>query len=578
MLVAIEGNMGVLTKAKIIVYASPDQIATAKGTRVAIEKLNALYGCDKTEAITQKIAELNLSPGTIMRIANALIYRNEHGPKAASAIEKIEDLGNALPKSPAFRQLIQGMQALESKFLAMYSAEQLEQATHHSLSHGVDMTHDPSDFIAPILKTQNGQLTPASLLMMTTLHVLGAAHDIIQGKLPPPRNEIESAEWFCIEMKKMLDDLIQNNKEIYSETEINALHAYKVDAVPFLAREGIINATYLLFSSGKRDFDNVLTQISEIYLGDAVDLTPMIAAMKIGLSTSDTRRGEMDHLLEKMESLSLMLDRQQDECMNELLRAAGVFTVEDALPKHSTDLKNLSPAQKEKCKNAEGFLLRLRPSLNMAIEIAKKTNVDESGNPLHDETGAVTKVPDPVGATIIRQLRMGQEPKVDFGNRVELFLAKIHDRTCGEVTFANALGEINSELVEHAERYGISSIMKNNHLREEWKSQGALLVTLKNNMDAMESSQKAAIAKLMYTMAAISPGLIIGMGMTQEIYDGLVKYEQDLFNQSGASDKLKKLSRDITEVETLNPEKLKSSAERPAIGRVKQADVFIAKV
>jgi hypothetical protein len=315
----------------------------------------------------------------------------------------------------------------------------------------------------------------------------------------------------------------------------------------------------------------VLMQVSEIYLGDAIDLAPMIAAMKIGLAISDTRRGEMDHLLEKMESLKIMIERGLGAELDKLLRAAEIFTVNDQLPSCSADLKNLSPLLKVKCENAEGFLLRLRPSMNMAIELAKTAKLDEMGKPMHDAAGALIKVPDPMGVRIIHQLRRGQEPGVNYSKRVNHFLAKINDKTSGEITFANELGAINQELVDHAERYGIGAIMTNNRLRSNWKHQGAMLTTLKHNLDAMDSSEKAAIAELMYTMAAISPGIVLGMGMTQEIYDGMVAYEQELFQLAVVANKLNNLSRDIDEIEILNANTLRLAKERLAIGRTAMA-------
>ena len=562
-----------LTK-KSSVYATPLNISEAKDANSPIDKLNALYGMDKSAVVSQKFMELGLTLKTEIRIANALIYRNEKAPTALAAIQQVEALGN----TPAFQELLAGMQALQGKFLAMFSAEQIPQATHHVLAHGVDMSHDPGDFIAPLLIRASGQLTPAMQLMMVTTSVLGAAHDIIQGKSPPPTNEIESAVIFCAEMQKMLAALLKSHQGTYSDEEVAALTAYKNIAVPFLAEEGIVNCTYLLFGSGKRDFDNVMAQISEIYIGQVPDLPPMIAAMKMGLSVSDTRRGEMTHLLEKMESLTIAIDRQQGPQMDEFLRAAGIFTADDALPVQSRDLKKLTPTQQEKCEVAEGFLLRLRPSINMVCEMAKVFQRDAAGQPVKNEMGKVVMVPDRVGAELMRKLRAGEEPGADFdyASQLDKFLVRINDKADSENAFANEIGALNKEIIAHAARYDVTAVLENNRLCTAWKHHSAQLKTLKRNLASDYSSQKVAIAKLMYSMAAISPGIIMGMGMTQDIYDGMIQHEQMLFYQSGMTDKLVKLSRDINEIEWLNPHTLRLSVERPVVCRGKRVKGSVA--
>jgi hypothetical protein len=561
-----------IARAKPIVFIPPESIIKAKVADTAAEKLNALYGLDKSDLVTKKFDTLKLCPGTRMRVARALIYRAEYLPKAVDAIHRMEDLGNALPQSAAFVDLIAGMQALKGRFLAMFSAEQIEQATHHSLSHGVDMSHDPCDFILPILDMQDGKLTPAALLAVSITSVLGAAHDIIQGKVPRPTNEIESAKIFTNEMQGMISDLIKNHKKTYSENEIAALNLYKKIVVPFFAKEGIVHATYLLFGCGKRDFDNILAQVSEIYIGDTPDLTPLIAAIKIGMAVSDTRRGEMDHLLEKMESLSLIIDSQQGDLMNTLLCAAGIFTEgSDHLPQCSHELKNLSPDFKEKCKEAEGFLLILRPNINMVSESAKTPQLDASGQPVKNSDGKIIMVRDPIGAELTRQLRMGKEPlDFDYAKQLNKFLDEINDSPEGELTFANELGAADKELVKHAERYGVSEITKAKRFHDDWLYHGEKLTKMKINLAAMGHAEKNAIAKMLYTMAAIPPGMIIGMGMTHEIYNDMVKYEQSLFCESGFSDRLQKLSQDINEIEVMNSNKLIPASERLAISRVKQ--------
>jgi hypothetical protein len=246
-----------ILRTKPIVSIPPENIIKAKIADTAIEKLNALYALDKTDLVQKKFDTLKLCPGTRMRVARSLIYRAENAPKAVDVIRKMEDLANASPQSAAFLDLIAGMQALKGKFLAMFSAEQIEQATHHTLSHGVDMSHDPCNFIMPIMDVQDGKLTSAALLAMSINSVLGAAHDIIQGKVPRPTNEIESAKIFSDEMKNMISDLIENHKDTYSENEIAVLNLYKKIVVPFFAKVGIL----IIYWHKSAKFISVIRQI-----------------------------------------------------------------------------------------------------------------------------------------------------------------------------------------------------------------------------------------------------------------------------------------------------------------------------
>jgi hypothetical protein len=299
--------------------------------------------------------------------------------------------------------------------------------------------------------------------------------------------------------------------------------------------------------------------------------------MKIGMAVADTRRGEMDHLLEKMESLSLIIDSQQGALMSTLLCAVGIFEASDRLPAISQELKNLSPEFRESCKEAEGFLLILRPNINMVSELAKVPQLDTSGQPVKNSEGQIIKVPDPIGAELTRQLRIGKVPAdFDYAKQLNKFLDEINDSPGGELTFANELGAADKELVKNAERYGVSEITKAKRFHDDWLFHGERLTKMKNHIAVMTLAEKNAIGKMLYTMAAISPGMIIGMGMTQEIYDAMVRYEQTLFCLSGLSDRVQKLSRDINEVEAMNCNTLEPASERLATGRIIQSQKSLA--
>jgi hypothetical protein len=222
--------------------------------------------------------------------------------------------------------------------------------------------------------------------------------------------------------------------------------------------------------------------------------------------------------------------------------------------------------------------LILRPNINMVSELAKVQQLDASGHPVKNSDGKIIMVSDPIGAELTRQLRTGKGPAdFDYAKQLNKFLEKINDSPEGELTFANELGAADKELVKHAERYGVSEITKAKRLHDDWLYHGEKLTKMKINLAAMTHAERNAIAKMLYTMAAISPGMIIGMGMTQEIYNDMVKYEHSFFCESGLTDRLQRLSRDIDEIEVMNFNRLIPASERLAIGRVKQSQSSIAE-
>jgi hypothetical protein len=586
------------------------------------EVYNAVYATDKKDQFLAKFKELSLaSTGStfIDEAANAVIFRHEYGPKADAAIKGVGD-------SPRLvLAMIAGMRRLQSPFLGMSSAKQIDKATHHIVGgHIVDMSADGGKYLLKIMETEkifSGERLPEAdwttlreimerdktqilsfeergdlaslssvatlelieklktnslslddqkllqflldmvpdvlaekekiaglssqevllkgLLTIVTTNALGAAHDIIQGK-GPPANEKESAVLFRDQTQAMVRELIDSGD--YGAEEIAVLKNYSKDAVPFLANEGITNATRFLYMSGKRDFDNALYELHQVYSDDP-DLTPEMAAMKMSLSIADTRRSEMDNVLEKGESIAL-IEPEDKAIFVKFLQAAGVLTADQmALPEMDS----------VKMKTIEGFCLRMRSNLNMNSELG-----------------------DGSGAAITHQMRVGEEPNVDWANQIDQFLAKIGIGAFGEDAFAEQMGKGHEEIKAQARFYGIEDMVANGRLHQGWKGHAKALLALKENLT--DHPDKIAIAKLMYKMAAIAPGITFGMGMTQEKYDGLVKHENKLVlevqsmsmlpdsqEKAQAELELKNITRDINEIEKVNAKKDFIPQERSAL-------------
>ena len=88
----------------------------------------------------------------------------------------------------------------------------------------------------------------------------------------------------------MIDTSVANPDHQYQPNELAIINEFRNNALPFLADECIVNATYLLFNAGKRDFDNVLCQVSNVFAAETkvTALNTNVAAMKLGIALADT--------------------------------------------------------------------------------------------------------------------------------------------------------------------------------------------------------------------------------------------------------------------------------------------------
>lgn len=160
------------------------------------------------------------------------------------------------------------------------------------------------------------------------------------------------------------------NKENLTPGQITALEQFRDQAIPFLANECLINGTYLLFNSGKRDFANILHQVHEIVTpgkkefnnGSELGDTKLAAAI-MTVALSDTRRSEMTHVLNRQELLNSVPDHLI-EPLEKVLRMTGLLNEGE----HINDLRDRNDTQK--LRDIEGFLLRVGQNIRMTTELA----------------------------------------------------------------------------------------------------------------------------------------------------------------------------------------------------------------
>ncbi|MES2216972.1 MAG: hypothetical protein V4501_01030 [Pseudomonadota bacterium] len=460
------------------------------------------------------------------QILLALSNRKQNNSLAQEALNNLKSkIGR-----PVFKDLTTGTRDLIGRFTAIFAAQEFAASSLHFYGHGVEMGKDPGELI----KNPVG-IDEFAFLQAQIINSLGAAHDIIQG-LGAPTNEIRSAEIFVTESQKMINALIANNK--YSAKTIKILEQYRDHTIPFLAEECIVNGTYLLFNSGKRDFDNVLTQITQVFEGaknkknsktfDSMKLDKDIVAMKLAISLSDTRRSEIKSVLRKLESLSAIKYKDLD-VLEKLLQSAGILKENEKLPDIS-DKDNQYVM--EKLMQIEGFLLRLGQNVRMTAELAYSKNPERKKS--------------------INTIRMDTPVEISFESHLQPFLNSIVG-DFGEAAFAKALGEINNLELSNLVTYYQLEVMINTHNFdfEGWERHAKNLMVMKDNIERLPEDEKNELTELIYFIAAKSPGHKVG----QEIYEAMKNYRIELASNKLPANmgSLSNLDTNITEIIAANP-------------------------
>ena len=434
------------------------------------------------------------------RIIVSLENRKRNNLSATLALTQMHTLDEKI-----INDLTEGMQQLQDKFIAMMAAQDFDPGTYHFYGHAKEMSQDPGSLIANILGPGK-----VNQLIITITNALGAAHDIIQN-YGAPHNEIQSAEIFIAETHAMIDGLLEKNRKKYSEEQIEKLENFKSETLSFLAEECIVNSTYMVFQAGKRDLDNILNQVDQIF-HEAASRTPKpmrlskeILAMKTAITLADTRRSEIKPILARYESLRAILqvnDAQSN--LTKLLRTAGILNNDEKVPDYE-QMKNAKT--NKKLMEIEGFLLRLGQNLRMTSELAVHFHQDS----LRQE--------------LISDLRENKNPPISLLYHLQPFINAI-DGPYGEAAFASALGDIdNSELQEQIEQHHLKDMVNNKNFDfNGWKNHATHLTNMKAGIEELSILEQEQITHLMFTIAAKSPGHKVG----QKTYDAMHEYRKEL--------------------------------------------------
>jgi len=510
----------------------------------AVEKLRLLYGMP-SEEVESKLLEIgdrfnfkkqgsnDVDHEAVIwkNIEVALLNRKSEAREAIAAIESV------LTNPRIADKLTLKMQELKSLFIADFASHKIDGASYHFYGHGEEMSKDPGDFIPTLLPDR--VINP---LIQATVNALGAAHDIIQGQTPFPKNERLSADLFNKRTKEMINILITElsaEATGLSADELKILEDYREKAVKFLSEECIVNSTYLLFNSGKRDFDNILLLIQKSLVHDAKsDLDPVTAAMKMSMTISDTRRSEIKHVLKKFEVIDNIPEEQFTE-LEKLLQ--GI-----ALLKPGETIKNLKAENRpgseseEKLMKIEGFLLRIGQNIRMSAELSVVMKREEA-----------EKIPGRERVTLISDIRANKDVSVNTEAHLQPFLGAILG-PFGECAFARALGEIDQrELKEQAEFYGIT-LNDHNFDFSGWMEHAGYLEETKKFLETADT--KPFIAEILFTIASKSPGHRVSKETYAAMKNMVVKSGYMLVDDNLSEGQLNaNLLHEIAEIEGANP-------------------------
>jgi hypothetical protein len=459
------------------------------------------------------------------QIIKAFTNRKQNNVTAQHALNELKELIG----KPAISDLADVMRDSQSLFIAIFASQDFDPGVYHFYGHGKEMSEDPGNLVKNIVSGDE-----LGTLLINTANALGAAHDIIQSA-GPPDNEILSSEIFVAETQRMITDLIEQN-EYTKKTKIK-LENFRDQVIPFLAEECIVNATYLLFSSDKRDFDNILNQIHRVMeqahtkthghpLAD-MTLSKDVHAMKLAMALSDTRRSEIKSILRKLDSLKTILqDEGNIPQLTKLLVAAGILKKGEVIP----SMVEPNHKAQEKLMKIEGFLLRLGQNVRMTAELAVRK---QDYNNKH----------------LIQDIRRGKTPESDFKQEFAAFLKTI-DGPFGEASFAQALGVINNtELSTHINHAKLETMVnKENYDVIGWERHEENLMNMQRNLTGMSGADKSAMGKLIFTIAAKSPGHKVG----QEVFNAMRDYRQELLRTN--PNLVTSIDENIAEIKAANPD------------------------
>jgi hypothetical protein len=466
------------------------------------EDLAAIYNVSYKDVATpfaQLHQKLKLAPDSPIWNQIILALKNRQRSNQA-ANDALEDFSLTAPH--VINDMSDGLKKLQGKFIAMFAAQDFAPAAYHFYGHGKEMSQDPGNFAKSIFRKSSS----LSEFLQQLTNALGAAHDIIQGT-GQYSNEEKSAEIFKLEAQEMINNLIRDNK--YSAQEIESLTELRDKTIPFVAEECIVNATYLVFDSDKRDFDNILTQIDRLFAeansvrnnhsGSQLMLSQNIAAMKLSLALADTRRASLAPVLSELQMLR-NIPAAHSASLTLLLKAAGILPPAAELPKLD-DITQLNLLQ-----HIEGFLLRLGQNVRMTSELA------------------VHLFKDPARKNLIKEVRT-ETGTADINTHLMPFIESITARF-GEASFAAALGKLdNSELIEQVKYLHLEDMVNATTFNYAgWNDHAIQLMNLHENIASYSQVDKQKIAEIIYFVAAKSPGHKVG----QETYDAMQEYRRSL--------------------------------------------------
>lgn len=500
----------------------------------------------------------------------AMIYRKENYDKFKEAMM---DMNKLLSDDVLSQSFMEALGPMKGKFIAQFSANKIDPGSYHTYPHGMEMATDPGEFTEEFYNQQCTSTAEANLWRMM-IDVIGAAHDIIQGKAPPI-NERESAEIFISEMNKMINQFMDANKENLSKEQSEALVQFRDNAVPFLANECLINGTFLLFNSGKRDFTNVLQKVHEIVSPDTPEFKgdKKLSGAIMAVALSDTRRSEMIHVLEKQELLN-SVPEHLIQPLEKVLRIVGLLDKDETLE----DLRMQTDGKNDRLLEIEGFLLRTGQNIRMTTELAGAFAKTEEARAAAKER-----------LSILETSRITEsksfDPGVDPDKHIKPFIDSIGG-PFGEAAFAKALGLVDQELMELAEKQGISEMLDGKLDLNGWQNHSEYLARLQSayeNLkdDPEKSEDLQAIATVLMFIASKPPGHKISPEIYKQMKDellemkkavndistemskikwtetdpvkkeeGMVKLQQD---KDALEKKCKRLEKDIVEIEKANP-------------------------
>ncbi len=526
-------------KASIIKDLDPIVDIDSRQDREHLDKLLCLYNLHQPYSTFPFVKPNAYVDG----VQQQLEYRRKHAENLQQFSDFFENASSELLDDITAR-----MKSLHGRFLLQMAAE-CDSRSYHDWPHAVEMATDPGKMVTQVLTERNllekekakaegrdprGLRSNEQIQFLATLaNWMGAAHDIIQGIRTPSMNERKSADIFIKIMQEMIDNAIEQGDYLPLSPEGILLQKLR-ESIPTIAEEGIVNGTWLGFTTGKRTICEMVNQIEASVFGEC-SLPDDLEVLQTAIAHSDTRRSEQTQAIEDIAILKSIPEPLVDVLLT-LCQKAGIGLSPGLDAETLSDIlkiyRNESPTSDivledwyDDLKKIESFLLRFAQNVRMVTELGAHPF---GGAPEAEKTRRADMLR---GA---RGVSLDKYPTKEQENLFECFVTPVQQAIqgmFGEISFAKGLGGSADE---------VSQAIHDQISMQGWESHADHLQNIHQFLsEGVVAGAQQAMGQLFCWVAANQPGAV----PNQDLYLSMLENYPSLVSEYAEAEKWDEIAR-----------------------------------